>query len=308
MGIKSFLNNWIEQYLFHPNLLQRLISILFFPFTIIYCIVVAYKRATAKAYDFGINVVSIGNLIVGGTGKTPVTIHLARQEKHPAIILRGYKRESKGLYLISDQGKILEGIKISGDEAQEYAISLKNASVIVSENRIDGILKAKELGCGIVFLDDGYRHHNIKKFDILIRPKEEPSNLFCLPSGGYTETKMIYSFVPIVLKDGVDFKRVISFSKHNQIIDIENKKLLLVTAISKPNRLLEYLPKSTPILSFIDHYNYTQDDIHNILTQYQDYDIVTTKKDYVKLEKFNLKNIIIMNLKINMLKKIEYEF
>ena len=87
MDIKSLLNNWVEQYLFHPNLIQRLISVLFFPLTIIYCIITAYKRTTAKAYDFGINVVSIGNLVVCGTGKTPITIHLAKKEKHPAIIL-----------------------------------------------------------------------------------------------------------------------------------------------------------------------------------------------------------------------------
>ena len=294
--------------MFFPNIFQKLISVCMFPFTIVYCIVVAYKRTSARAYDFGINVVSIGNLVVGGSGKTPMVIALAKKEEKPAVILRGYGRNSKGLHIISKNGNILENINISGDEAMLLANELKNATIIVSENRAEGVIKAKELGCSIVFLDDGYGHHNIKKFDILIRPKEEPSNLFCLPSGGYKETKMMYAFVPLVLKDGVDFKRIVSFTKNNNILDKLPTEVLVLTAISKPNRLLEYLPKGINIISFSDHYNYTEDDINNINNKYPNHTIITTKKDMVKLEKFNLENIILMDLELEIYKEIEYKF
>jgi tetraacyldisaccharide 4'-kinase len=306
--IKNYFYKWVEQYLFFPNIFQRLISIGLFPFTIVYCLIVAFKRSSAKAIDFGINVVSVGNLVVGGTGKTPIVIALAQKEKNPAIVLRGYGRESKGLYVVSNRGDILEDINIVGDEAMLYAKTLQNSCVIVSENRALGILKAKELSCDIVFLDDGYRHHHIKKFDILIRPKDEPTNLFCLPSGGYKETKMIYSFVPIVLKDGVDFKREITFVQQNNILKQLPKKVVLVTAISKPNRLLEYLPKNTLMISFPDHHNYTKQEIDNILEKYPEYVIITTQKDIVKLSKFDIKNIILMDLKIDIIKNIEYIF
>jgi tetraacyldisaccharide 4'-kinase len=211
--MKRFFTLWIEQYLFFPNLFQRLISIAFFPLTILYCIVVAYKRISAHPIDFDINIISIGNLIVGGSGKTPVTIALAKEKEDAFVILRGYGRTSKGMIVVSQKGKILVDSEQSGDEAMVLARSLPNGSVIVAENRIEGILKAKELGAKIIFLDDGYRHHNIKKFDILIRPNEEPTNLFCLPSGGYRETKMMYAFVPVVLRDGEDFKRIVTLKK-----------------------------------------------------------------------------------------------
>jgi tetraacyldisaccharide 4'-kinase len=305
---KNYFNTWIEQYLFFPNILQKLISICLFPLTIIYCIVVAFKRSAANPRDFGINVVSVGNLVIGGTGKTPVIITLAKKEKKPAIILRGYGRKSKGLYIVSNGKDILHDVETSGDEAMLYALALEHACVIVSENRELAILKAKELSCSMVFLDDGYRHHNIKKFDILLRPKIEPTNLFCLPSGGYKETKMMYSFVPVVLQDGKDFIRKVSYSQFsNELLKLPNNCLLL-TAISKPQRLLEYLPKDIKTITFKDHYEFTQNDIDKILNDYPNFSIITTQKDMVKLRKFNIKSIIEMHLEIDIVKEIEYKF
>lgn len=260
----------------------------------------------AKPFDFGISVISIGNLVVGGTGKTPITIALAKKEEAAAVILRGYGRDSEGLQVVSHNGDIKCDVSTSGDEAMLLAQQLPNATIIVSEDRIQGVLKAKELGCKIVFLDDGFRHHNIKKFDILIRPKEEPTNLFCLPSGGYRETKMMYSFVPVVLQDGKDFKRIVTFKKEGEVIENLPENSLLLTAISKPNRLLEYLPKDIVCKTFSDHYQFTKEDIDNILKDYKDYTIVTTAKDLVKLEKFNLDNIILMDLEVEILKQIDY--
>jgi len=308
INIKNFAFKWVEQYLFFPNTFQKVISAALLPLTLLYCIIVGFKRINAKTLDYGIDVVSIGNLVVGGSGKTPITITLAKKEQHPAIILRGYGRSSKGMHIVSQQGNILCDLETSGDEAMLLAKSLPNATVIVDEKRINGVLKAKELGCNIVFLDDGYRFHHIKKFDILIRPKDEPENIFCLPSGGYKETKMMYSFVPVVLKDGIDFKRSVSFKQEENSIENLPKKIVLVTAISKPNRLLEYLPQNTPCISFIDHYNFNKSDIDAILTNYKDYTIITTQKDFVKLEKFNLDNIILMDLDIEIKKDFSYKF
>ena len=302
--MKQYLVKWVEEYLFFPTPFQTLIGILLLPFTVIYCIVTAYNRISKKPIEFGIPVISIGNLLVGGTGKTPITIYLAKKYKKSAVILRGYGRESKGLLVVSDGKKILENIKTAGDEAILLANSLPNTIIIVSEDRRYGILKARELGCEIAFLDDGYRHHDIKKFDILIRPKKEPTNIFCLPTGGYRDTKMMYSFADLVLKEEQDFHRKISFSKDNKKVEELPENLVLLTAISKADRLFEYLPKNTPSVIFEDHHQFTKSDIEAVYKKYPDASIITTGKDLVKLKQFNLKDIYLMGLDIDILPEV----
>ena len=289
--MNNFLVKWIEQYLFFPSPFQRIISLLFLPLTLLYCIVTTYKRVSKKAQYFGIPVVSVGNLLVGGTGKTPVTIALSKSYEDVAVVLRGYGRVSKGLFVISLRGEILEDVSVSGDEAMLLAKALPSATIIVSENRTNAIIKAKELGCKVVFLDDGYGKHEIMKYDLLLRPKDEPTNIFCLPSGGYRDSKMMYSFADCVLKEDIDFKREITFkdNQNNAIEELPSKTILL-TAISKPYRLLEYLPEGMEMISYPDHYNFTQEDISSIQEKYPDYSIVTTAKDMVKLTHLNIKS------------------
>ena len=284
--------------MFFPTPLQRLIGILFLPFTVLYCIITTFSRLSKKPFNFGIPVISIGNLLVGGTGKTPTIIALAKDKSDVAVVLRGYGRESKGLYVISNGGKILEDVQTSGDEAMLLARSLPNAMIIVSENRTDGILKARDLGAKVVFLDDGYRHHEIMKFDILLRPKEEPTNIFCLPTGGYRDSKMMYSFADLVLKENNDFKRVVSFKKNNNVVKELPSDIVLVTAISKANRLLEYLPNGIDSVIYEDHHNFTQKDIDEIVLKYPNQAIITTAKDMVKLEKFTIEDLYLMDLEL----------
>ena len=261
----------------------------------------------AKQIDLGIPVISIGNIIVGGSGKTPVAIKLASKYDDVCVILRGYGRQSKGLFVVSLKGKILEDVKISGDEAMLLAKSLPKATIIVSENRVIAIQKAKELGCKIVFLDDGFSKYHIAKFNILLRPKKEPTNIFCLPSGGYREPKGFYAQADIELLEGKDFYREITIKKDGVKVNDLPSKLLLLTAISKPKRLLEFLPKNTMMISFPDHHNFSTEDIQKIEKKYSDYCVITTGKDLVKLEKFNIKNLYLMDLDIKIDEKVDFE-
>ncbi|WP_108060790.1 tetraacyldisaccharide 4'-kinase [Poseidonibacter lekithochrous] len=296
---------WVEEYLFFPNSFQKLISFLLLPLTFLYMLIILIKRTKARESDFEIPVISVGNLIVGGSGKTPITIKLASKYENPCIILRGYGRASKGLYVISQNGKVLEDIQTSGDEAMLLANSLPNASVIVSENRVEAIKKAKELGCKIVFLDDGFSKYNIKKFNILLRPKKEPTNFFCLPSGGYREPKGMYFYADLELQEGKDFFRIITIKKDNKEAVLP-KKTVLLTAISKPNRLLEFLPEGTKMISFPDHHTFTKEDIESISVTYEDYAIVTTGKDLVKLKKFKVRNLYLMDLDIKIDENVDF--
>jgi tetraacyldisaccharide 4'-kinase len=297
---------WVEEYLFFPNLFQRVISILLLPLTLLYMLIVVFKRLNAKPKDFGLPIISIGNIIVGGSGKTPFTIFLAQQYDNVAVILRGYGRASKGLYVIQHEKKLLHDIQTSGDEAMLLCNALKDATVIVSEDREKAIEKAKELGCKIILLDDGFSKYNIGKFDILLRPKKEPTNLLCLPSGGYREPKMMYAYAHMVLKEGVDFKRVVSYIYEGNVVSVLPHKLLLLTAISKPQRLLEFLPQSTLMESFPDHHDFTQQDIDAILKKYEGFSFITTSKDRVKLDSFELPNLYLMELDLEVDESIDF--
>jgi len=268
-------------------------------------LIILVKRAMAKEIQFGIPVISIGNIIVGGSGKTPVTIKLASKYENVCVILRGYGRASKGLQIVSLNGKIQVDVKISGDEAMLLANSLPKATIIVSEDRIKAIQKAKELGCKMVFLDDGFSKYQISKFNILLRPKDEPTNIFCLPSGGYREPKGFYAQADIELLEGSDFKRVITIKKDGIKSELPSKSLL-ITAISKPKRLLEYLPKDIKMISFPDHYTFIKEDITEIEEKYKNHSFLTTGKDFVKLEKFNIKNLYLMDLDIEISKDVDF--
>lgn len=305
MDMNRLLTKWVEKnYFQNPSALGHLLTILFLPLTLIYCIYISLKRANAKPLDFGIKIISIGNIVIGGSGKTPVVLEIAKTFKHPAVILRGYGRKTKGLFMASQKGKILNDVQIVGDEATLLAQNLKNASVIVSEDRKIAILKAKELGCDVVVLDDGFGKFDIKKFDILIRPKDEPKNLFCIPSGPYRFPKFFYTLADLVLQDGVDFHRIVTLKKNNYDIKAPTN-LVAITAIAKPFRLKEFLPQNSIIESFADHHNFTDEEIEAIFVKYPNANFATTAKDLVKLSKFADKFILI-NLEIHFAKPFSF--
>jgi tetraacyldisaccharide 4'-kinase len=272
---------WIEEYLFYPNFTAKVISTILLPISFIYSLLTILKYWFSKEEDFGLAIVSIGNLIVGGSGKTPITIALSSFYKGSTVILRGYKRYSKGLIIVSHNGKILSDVKESGDEAMELALSLPYSNIIVSENRKEAIIKAKELGSKVVFLDDGFSKFNIKKFNILLKPKES-YRPFCLPSGPYRFHPSFYQSADLLLREDENFKREV-------VIKNPTNKMVLLTAISKPKRLEKYLPDVIQKIYLPDHSEFTREFIDNILTTYSPKSILTTKKDAVKLERFNIK-------------------
>ncbi len=281
---------WVEEYLFYPKKIsQKVLSYLLLPFSAIYCIVVISKRFFAKEVDFDIPIVSIGNLTVGGNGKTPFLISLTRDRKNVAVILRGYKRESSELLIVDPS----MDIKQCGDEAMLYAKSLPNALIIVSKDRIEGIKFAKKRGVKAIFLDDAFHKSDIKKFDIVLKPRHEPTNSFCLPSGGYREPKSFEKYADIVAIEERDFKRVVKIKN-------ESDRMVLITAIAKPKRLDEYLPKYKIVqkIYFEDHHFFSKKELEEIIKKYGAATLLVTTKDLVKIEKFNLP-LSILELNIN---------
>lgn len=226
--------------------------------------------------DFGIKIISVGNLNVGGSGKTPLVTALSLKYENAAIILRGYGRESKGLHIVKDFDNILCDVKTSGDEAMIYAKLVKNAIVIVSEDRKIAIRRAKEMGAEIVFLDDGYSKHSIKKLDLLIEVNSE--NNFCLPAGPFRE-RLWKSKECVILRDGIDCKRIVNLKD-------DTSKMSLVTAIARPARLDEYLPEVVSKNYFEDHHTFIKSEIEDIFKRDDCDSLLVTYKDFVKLESF----------------------
>ena len=276
--MKKSLVFFVEEYLYNPNPFQKLLSFLLLPLSWIYCFGMWIRFKTKIQEDYDIDIVSIGNLSVGGSGKTPLVTALALKYKNVAIILRGYGRNSQGLYVISDAKNILQNVDISGDEAMIYATKIPHAIVIVSEDRKKAILKAKEFAVDIIFMDDAYSKHDIKKLDLLI--DVQTTNNRCLPSGAFRE-RLWSSKKAVILKDGVDFKRKTSLKDRCD-------KMSLITAIARPQRLDKFLPVVVSKNYFQDHHNFTKDEIQSILTHDGSDSALVTYKDYVKLEKFNL--------------------
>jgi len=238
-----------------------------------------YMRFNSKkAEDFDIPIVGVGNLNVGGSGKTPLVTALAQNYENVAIILRGYGRESSGLHVVSDAKEVLVDVKVSGDEAMIYAHKVPKAIVIVSEDRKIAITKAKEMGAKIIFLDDAYSKHDIKKLDLVLHV--DSKNNSCLPAGPFRE-RLWSSKEAIVLKDGVDFKRKTELKN-------ETNKMSLVTAIARPSRLDKFLPDVVSKNYFPDHHTYTKQELEEILEKDASDSLLVTYKDYVKIESFEL--------------------
>jgi tetraacyldisaccharide 4'-kinase len=126
-----------------------------------------YERGILKSFHPGISVISIGNLSLGGTGKSPMIIkivnYLHANGKRVAVVSRGYRRKSKGFVLVRDGDEILVDVEQSGDEAQMLAEALPYAIIIVDEDRVHGARQAKNLGADVVLLDDGYQHLRIQR-------------------------------------------------------------------------------------------------------------------------------------------------
>lgn len=283
---KKIFHNWVNKYFYSPNFWQKFVSKLLLPLSYIYAFIVIIKKILSKEKDFDVKIISVGNLIVGGSGKTPLTLALYRyfsKNYKIFIILRGYKRSSKGLIEVCIDNKILVDVKQSGDEAMEYA--LNNANVIVSENRINAIQKAKGLGANLIILDDGFSKFNIKKFNILLKPPIRPYFNFALPSGAYRYPLFFYKFGNFIIENNEN--------KKYSFIENETKNMVLVTAIANPNRLKEHFNKCIGKEFFPDHHAFTKDELSQIIEKYNATSLLVTMKDYVKIKDFGLPTSII---------------
>ncbi|MCD8213672.1 MAG: tetraacyldisaccharide 4'-kinase [Campylobacter sp.] len=280
-GFERNLHAWANRYFYSPSTVQKILAYALLPISLIYTCGVWVKKIFVRQKDFGIKILSIGNLNLGGSGKTPLCIAIANEFKGAFIILRGYKRASKGMLVVCKNGKILTNVSDSGDEAMEYATAVKNANVIVSEDRDKAIIYAKNAGAKYILLDDGFGKFHIKKFDVLVRPNPKPTLNFTIPSGAYRYPIGFYRFADFIAELNKTHFR------HSEILN-PAPKMVLVTAIANPMRLEPFFKDTTAQIFYPDHHNFSKDELDKILQKYDANSILMTGKDFVKVKDFDL--------------------
>ena len=287
------MRNFFEALFFAPKVYHFFAIILLLPFSLFYGILMLLRRLLAKKETFPLPIISIGNLIVGGSGKTPFVIALASRYPRVAIISRGYGRQSRGMIEVSRRGEILATVEESGDEAMLMAESLPQCSVIVSGDRKKAIEKAIGEGAELIILDDGFNRIDIDKFDILLEP-EHIANRLPFPAGPFREFAFTSRYADLVLKENRDFSRKVSYANLYG-------KMLLVTAISHPERLDFYLPDGVVSKHYLpDHAYFDEKNLKKMMLDCGADSLLVTQKDAVKMEDFKLPlSIIKLELEIN---------
>ncbi len=287
------MRNFFEKLFFAPKPYHLFIIILLFPLSLLYGSLMLLRRFMAKSETFSIPIISIGNLIVGGSGKTPFVIALASRYPRTTIVSRGYGRQSTGLVEVSRNGEVLTTVEESGDEAMLMAQSLPSCSVIVSEDRKEGIQKAIDEGAASIVLDDGFNRVDIDAFDVLLEP-EKIANYLPFPAGPFREFAFTGRFADLAVKENRDFTRKISYTNLSE-------KMLLVTAISHPERLDPYLPDGVIGKHYLpDHAYFDEKSLEDMMAESGALSLLVTEKDLVKMQGFKLPlSIIKLKLEIN---------
>ncbi len=178
----------------------RIIHFILIPFSWLFELVVLmrnwmYDRNMLAIHDVGIPVISVGNLTVGGTGKTPVVIFIADRLMHAgkkvSVVSRGYKRRSNGPVLVSDGKNILTDSKNGGDEPVEIAQRFPGVVIGVDEKRSRIARRiVEEFHPDVMIMDDGFQHRALKRdYDIVIvSARQNPMKTAMLPAGRRRES------------------------------------------------------------------------------------------------------------------------
>ena len=280
-----------------------------------------YYDRYAKIIKVDSIVISVGNLSVGGTGKTPfvqmLSKHFISKQANKAVI--GYKRKSKGIVTVCDGKEILSTAEKCGDEMLLLANNL-NVPVVVGEKKyMTATYVAEQYAPDLIIVDDGFQHRKLyRNIDIVIIDKATLNNNL-LPAGRLREplhsikraniialtgnTLIDESFTNYINKDAIII-RVAPIqgtpynylnNKHYSIQELENikKNIVAFAGIAKPERFFDMLQNNAFAIStkieFTDHYNYKIADILKIIdiaTQNNTKYLATTEKDAIKFLTF----------------------
>jgi tetraacyldisaccharide 4'-kinase len=286
-----------------------------------------FDRGYLKSRRYNLPIIAVGNLCVGGTGKSPMVeyiIRLLKDDYKIATLSRGYRRKSNGFVLSNSKSTSYE----IGDEPLQFSQKFPDIDVAVDANRQNGISQLVSItNPDVIILDDAFQHRKVvagyyvllTKFDSLF------TDDFLLPAGNLRESKRGASRANVIVVTkcpkniSSEEKLVIinklsryspcevlftciSYSKNivNQndvipIIKLNNKKFTLVTGIANPKPLIEYLNSLNLVfehIEFKDHHNFSDKELKNLSKKEL---IVTTEKDYMRLNN-SLTNVYYLSI------------
>jgi len=276
----------------------------------------AYRTGVLPVHRARIAVVSVGNLSVGGTGKTPVTLWLARQlawrGARVAILLRGYSGRASGVTVVSRGDGPEAAVEAVGDEAVMLAKCFGGV-VLTARNRIEGAVAAEQLGCDVVVLDDGFQHRALARdFDLVLVCGGETTLLPAGPMRERTTALRRADAIAVVLKNEEQPTLTPRAAKPLFVVRLvptalvesdagrwrelpigflSGRHIAAVAAVADPSSFYTALrlweAQLEEIFEFPDHHLYTRLDWRRISRGARDLElIVTTEKDLVKLEQF----------------------
>lgn len=288
---------------------KKLIQILLFPFSFLYGVGVSlrnffYKYDLLKGVSFNIPVISVGNLTVGGAGKTPHIEYLVRYLKEyldVATLSRGYGRETKGFKLV----QIHNNAKEVGDEPLQFKRKFPEIMVAIGESRTFAIpeMLMENPDLKVVLLDDGFQHRSILPgLNILLTEFNYPfTRDFLLPSGRLREWRSAYHRADIIIVtkcpyqlENSDRERLIEeiqplksqkiffsyydyfnpyylFNPAQKIALNLNFEVLLISAIARTEYLVQFLESvvsTVKVLQYEDHHYFSNYDISQLKRTY----------------------------------------
>jgi len=273
-----------------------------------------YERHPQSRRSLDRPVISVGNLSVGGSGKTPIVAALARMlldmGQRPAILSRGYgrRRATDGVVVVSDGNRVLEPVENSGDEPQMLARALPGVPVLVCADRhLAGRLAEKRFAATVMLLDDGFQHLALgRNVDVLVMPASDLDDAV-LPSGRLREPLDAASSADCVLVPGSleDVSRVAATFDRMPVFRVTNHfgtvqgldasapsgtRVVAVAGIARPERFFTTLREQgfeiVRELRFPDHHWFSSDDLDRIRTIAKDASadfVATTEKDAVRV-------------------------
>ena len=312
-----------------------------YPFSILYGLITSlrnylYDVGLLKSTDFKTPTIVVGNLSVGGTGKTPqieYLIDLLKNDYKIAVLSRGYKRKSKG-FLMADSTISAE---IIGDEPFQIHIKYPEIIICVDADRTNGIRKLEELENPpqVILLDDAFQHRKVRGgFNILLTTYDKLYvNDTMLPTGDLREKAsganraqaIIVTKCPVDISEktqseilkklhpkanqqvfftAITYDTQLKGDSKLDLSDLSDFQILLLTGIANPKPLTDYL-KSKKLnfkhLKYPDHHNFSLNDLGEINSAYESLSatnkiILTTEKDYVRIFG-KLKNLHYISIK-----------
>ena len=272
-----------------------LFTILLIPFSLIVILIIYLKRKFTRTIKFNIPIICVGNIYIGGTGKTPASIFIANElsklGKNPVILRKFYKKH-----------------------VDEHNLIKKNfKNLILKKSRVLGIKESVEMNYDTVILDDGFQEYKIKKNlnIICFNQKQLIGNGLILPSGPLREGLSSLKHANIILINGIKDKifenKILNVNKNLKIfytnyrpINIEkfkNKRFIALAGIGNPNNFFDLLAEHKiniiKKLIYPDHYKFTKKEILKIVddANKKNAGVIITEKDYYKIKEFNLNNI-----------------